>query len=69
MAHLIKDPKGETVMDNSTVGKPMQHVGIEAVIKTETTITQEEVAQLKQRASELEKEIARVRNYRYDFEC
>ena len=50
MAHLIKDPKGETVMGTTTtIDTPTYYIG--------TTNHQEEIAQLKQRVSELEKEL------------
>ena len=63
MAQLIKDPRGETAMDRSTSkDKPMYHVGVKAVSKAETTIMQNEVAQLKERVSELEKELEDVRH-------
>ena len=51
MAQLIKDPRGETIMDRSTT------VGSQAV---SNVIMQDEVAQLKQRVSELEKELEEV---------
>ena len=62
MAHLIKDPRGETVMDHSTTMDKPNHIGTKAVSKTETTIVQDEVSQLKQRISELENELKEVRH-------
>ena len=57
MVHLIRDPKGETVMDHSTSKNYLQ---TKSVSNTGTTNQQEEVAQLKQRVSELEKELEEV---------
>lgn len=58
MVQLIKDPKGETVMDHSTTkDKSSYHVGSQAI---SDAIMQDEVAQLKQRVSELEKELEEV---------
>ena len=59
MVQLIKDPKEETVMDHSTTkDKSVHHSGSQAVFNA---ILQDEVAQLKQRVSELEKELEEVK--------
>ena len=63
MEHLIKNPRGEAVMEHSTtIDESKHHVGTKAVSKTETTcpIMQDEVAPLKQRVSELEKKLEEV---------
>ena len=60
MVQLIKDPRGETVMDDSTTkDKLTYHVGSQAA---SNAIMQNEVAQLKQRVTELEKELEEVKH-------
>ena len=57
MLHLIRDPKGETVMGPSTTADTAVHIQIKPLSMTGPTSQQEEVAQLKQRVLELEREL------------
>ena len=57
MLHLIRDPKGETVMGPSTTADTAVHIQTKPLSMTGPTSQQEEVAQLKQRVLELEREL------------
>ena len=58
MVYLIKDPKGETVMGASTTANTAGHAQAQlALSPTGSTSQQEEIAQLKQRLLELEREM------------
>ena len=57
MVHLIQDPKGETVMGPSTTADKVMNVQTRPTSTTGPPSQQEEVAQLKQRILELEREL------------
>ena len=61
MVHLIKDPKGKTVLDSSSpADSKLSYIHTKSVSKAEVTDPHGDVAALKQRVSELEKKLAEV---------
>ena len=67
MAHLWKDPKGETVLEPSSyVDQNVSYLPGKSFTKTEVTDHNDDVAVLKQRLSELEKKLAEVQWLCYD---
>ena len=57
MVHLVHDPKGETVMGPSTTADTAVYIQTKPMSTTGPTSQQEEVAQLRQRVLELEREL------------
>ena len=57
MVHLIQDPKGETVMGPSTTADKAMNIHTRPTSTTGSPSQQEDVAQLKQRILDLEREL------------
>ena len=61
MVHLVKDPKGETVLDlSSSTDNKLSIITTKYVSKVEATGHLDEVVGLKQRITELEKKLDEV---------